>query len=137
MYRATQEKGDWLARTGSHATRPVLAANMSPARPADFETGRLAELLDEQKRLRIALQAKNRQHLTQQRLAVVNAEIKRLNRLASETREQALIWQAINMTFTPKQREKLSANLMRVRMEAEGYSTNEIANLYAEIGAQT
>jgi hypothetical protein len=123
MYKKTQQSRDYLERIGSSSMRPVLAANVNPRAYASHEVGRLADLKDEQKRLRERLTGqligKVRVEL-QTKLSVINDEIRRLNREATETSETQILWKAIHMTFTEEQVSRLGDTLYRLRQIAWG-----------------
>lgn len=129
MYKVSQQRQDWMKRVGSHATRERIAANAGPIPRAHFEDGALPELKDREARLRTRLETVSNGRLHQQlcqELARVRADIKRLNREASETHERALLWHAARMCLTPDAFEALSVTVIRLRMEAEGRSNAEI-----------
>lgn len=97
MFKGAQTKRDWLERVGSYSTRPVLAAKVGTREARSFEVGRLADLLDERARLLRQLahipKGGDTSHV-HRRLALVNPEIARLNREASDNREVELLWRA-------------------------------------------
>lgn len=134
MHKSAQDQQDWIRHTGSHATRPLLNVSVRP-KLHSFD-GRLAELKDEKAKLLQLVEHLKRgpaHRQAQDRIAIINQDIKRLNREASKTHQLALMGRAIVM-FLGKEREaQLTRIVAALDIAASGESSERVLEALSPI----
>lgn len=108
-----------MRRTGSHATRPVLAAKITTR---EAVSGPIASLKDERNRILKQLEGAQSGAVRQKleyRLSVIKAEVKRLNHDATCTDTSDLLKRAIAQICTEQQLAEIRSLLSQWEQEAE------------------